>query len=132
MTTLVIRHTHETNNGHVGIQQALAATRENYWIVKWLSAVKKAIIKGCIMCKSQRNPLYTQQMVPDKAPFSFVRIDYVGPLIVKAGRTHLKRYGCLFTRLTIRAFSLFDSSFLCRCLSMLHRSTRRSRKGIQR
>ena len=49
VTTLAKRYTHETN-GHVGIQQVLAATHENYWIVKGLSDVKKAI-KGCIMCK---------------------------------------------------------------------------------
>ena len=66
------------------------------------------------MCKRQCAPLYTQQrapllkeqMTPDKAPFSFVEIDYFGPLIVKAGRTHWKRYGCLFTCLTTRAVHL--------------------------
>ena len=111
MTTLFIRYTHETS-GHVGLQQVLAATRENL-ILKWLSAVKKAI-NGCIMCKRQRAPLCTQQMAPllkeqmtpNKAPFSFGGIDYFGPLIVKAGRTHLKRYGCLFTCLTSRAVHL--------------------------
>ena len=98
-SAILNRYTHDTN-GHVGIQQVLAATCENYWIVKGLSTVKEAI-KGCIMCKRQRAPLCTQQMAPllteqmapDKAPFSFVCIDYFGSLIVKAGRTHLKRYG---------------------------------------
>ena len=45
-------------------------------------------------------------MSPDKPPFSFVGVDYFGPLIVKAARTHLKRYGCLFTCLTTRAVHL--------------------------
>ena len=45
-------------------------------------------------------------MSPDKPPFSFVGIDYFGPLKVKAGRTHLNRYGCLFTCLTTRAVHL--------------------------
>ena len=45
-------------------------------------------------------------MSPDKPPFSFVGIDNFGPIIVKAGRTHLKRYGCLFTCLTTRAVHL--------------------------
>lgn len=112
VTTLIIRYNHETK-GHVGIQHVLAAIRENYWILKGHSAVKK-VIKGCIMCKRQHAPLCTQQMAPlleeqmtpDKAPFSFVGIDYFGPLIVKAGRKHLKRYGCLFTCLTTRAVHL--------------------------
>ena len=100
VTTLIIRFLHEIN-GHVRIQQVLAATRERYWIVKWHSVVKK-ILKGFIMCKRQHAPLCTQQMAPlleeqmspDKPPVSFVGIYYFGPLIVKAGRTHLKRYGC--------------------------------------
>ena len=112
VTTLIIRFLHEIN-GHVGIQLVLAATRERYWIVKGHSAVKK-VLKGCIMCKRQHAPLCTQhmapfleeQMSPDKHPFSFVGIDYFGPLIVKAGRTHLNRYGCLFTCLTTRAVHL--------------------------
>ena len=112
VTTLIIRFLHETK-GHVGIQQVLAATREDYWIVRGHSTVKK-VLKGCIMCKRQHAPLCSQQMAPlleeqmtpDKPPFSFVGIDYFGPLIVKAGRTLLKRYGCLFTCLTTRAVHL--------------------------
>ena len=37
---------------------------------------------------------------------SFVRIDYFGPLVVTAGRAHLKRYWCLFTCLGTRAVHL--------------------------
>lgn len=55
------------------------------------------------LCTQQMVPLLEEQMSPDKPPFSFVGKDYFGPLIVKAGRTHLKRYGCLFTCLTTRA-----------------------------
>ena len=52
------------------------------------------------LCKQQTAPLLKEQMTSDKAPFSFVGIDYFGPLIVKARRTHWKSYGCLFTCLT--------------------------------
>ena len=66
------------------------------------------------MCKRQRASLCTKQMAlmleeqmsPDKTSFSFVEIDYVGPLILKAGRTHLKRYRYLFMCLTIRVVYL--------------------------
>ena len=46
------------------------------------------------LCTQQMTPLLEEQMSPDKPPVSFVGIDHFGPLIVKTGRTHLKRYGC--------------------------------------
>lgn len=70
------------------------------------------------LCTQQMAPLLEEQMSPDKPPFSLVGIDYFGPLIVKAGRTHLKRYWCLFTCLTTRvvhlevAHSLTADSFI--------------------
>ena len=51
-------------------------------------------------------PLLEEQTTPDKPPFTYVGIDYFGPLIVRSGRCNLKRYGCLFTCLTSRAVHL--------------------------
>ena len=36
-------------------------------------------------------------------PFTFVGVDFFGPILVKIGRSEVKRYGCLFTCLTVRA-----------------------------
>lgn len=55
------------------------------------------------LCTQQMAPLLEKQMSPNKPPFSFVGIEYFGPLI---GRTHLKIYGCLFMCLTTRAIHL--------------------------
>ena len=54
----------------------------------------------------------------DHPPFTFVGVDLFGPLLVKQGRSELKRYGVLFTYFTTRAVhievahSLDTSSFI--------------------
>lgn len=109
VTTLIIRHYHNIN-GHVGARQVLAATRERYWILRGTSSVK-SVTGSCFLCRRQKRPPMTQQMepllpvqvTPNKPPFTFVGVDYFGPLIVKSGRSQLKRYGCIFTCLTARA-----------------------------
>ena len=75
------------------------------------------------------SPLPENRLIPDEAPFTYTGVDYFGPLLVKVGRSHVKRYGCLFTCLTSRAVhievahSLDADSFLC----ALHRFI--SRRG---
>ena len=55
----------------------------------------------------------------DQPPFSHVGVDYFGPFQVKQGRALVKRYGCVFTCMTVRAIhievshSLTTDSFLC-------------------
>ena len=54
----------------------------------------------------------------DQTAFSSLGVDFFGPLIVKQGRVTVKRYGCVFTCLTVRAIhieiahSLSTDSFL--------------------
>ena len=40
---------------------------------------------------------------PDEPPFSFVGVDFFGTFMVKVGRSQVKRYGCIFTWLAVRA-----------------------------
>ena len=40
---------------------------------------------------------------PYSPPFSSVGVDFFGPILVKVKRSHAKRYGCVFTCLTICA-----------------------------
>lgn len=42
-------------------------------------------------------------VTPSEPPFTYVGIDCFGPIEVKQGLSHVKRYGCLFTCLTVRA-----------------------------
>ena len=43
------------------------------------------------------------ELFPSNPPFTFVGVDYFGPIMVRQGRSQVKRYGCLFTCLTMRA-----------------------------
>lgn len=43
---------------------------------------------------------------PYVRPFTYVGIDYFGPMIIKRGRTNVKRWVALFTCLTVRAVHL--------------------------
>ena len=50
--------------------------------------------------------LPSDRVTPDKPPFSFVGVDCFGPFMVKRGRSLVKRYGVIFTCLTIRAIHI--------------------------
>lgn len=109
---MLVRHYHELT-GHSGQEHVLARLRERYWIVGGRSAVK-GVLRRCFICKRQSSQPMKQMMsdlpperiTPDKPPFSFVGVDCFGPFTVKQGRKDVKRYGCLFTCLVIRAIHI--------------------------
>ena len=50
--------------------------------------------------------LPADRITADKPPFTFVGVDCFGPFLVKRGRSLVKRYGVIFTCLTIRAIHI--------------------------
>ena len=125
VTELNIRNYHQ-REGHCGSTQVLAAVRQKFWIIRGHSAVRR-VVGNCLDCR-RRNAqpgeqlmatLPPAQLASSDPPFSHVGVDYFGPLLVKQGRNHVKRYGCLFTCLVIRAVhieiahTLESDSFLC-------------------
>ena len=54
----------------------------------------------------------TQVLAGIRTPFTSVGIDYFGPLPVKLKRSRVKRYGCIFTCLTMRAIHIEESQDL--------------------
>ena len=112
VTKLLIIHQHHLV-GHSGAGMTWTALREKYWVLRGGAIVRKVIGK-CFSCK-RRNAKKMEQFMadlpasrvtPDKPPFSFVGVDYFGPIMVKQGRSRVKRYGCLFTCLNCRAVHL--------------------------
>lgn len=50
--------------------------------------------------------LPSESLIPDQPPFTFVGVNYFGSVLVKQKRSHVKRYGCIFTCLTTRAIHI--------------------------
>ncbi|XP_014663229.1 PREDICTED: uncharacterized protein LOC106805948 [Priapulus caudatus] len=109
ISRLIIEDCH-IRTGHAGVERVLAETRRRYWILKGRKLVK-SVLSHCIACKKSRGKTEVQLMAdlpkarvtPHEPPFTWVGVDYFGPFSVKRGRSEVKRYGCIFTCLSIRA-----------------------------
>ncbi len=109
VTDLIVQDCHE-NIGHMGQETVLTSLRSKFWIVKGRSAVRRNL-RQCQSCKRRKarpgeqfmGNLPSDRLTPDKPPFTYVGIDFFGPFEVKQGRSVVKRYGCIFTCLAIRA-----------------------------
>ena len=124
VTKLIVREAHETSS-HSGREYVLSLVRKKYWIPKPRS-VLDVVLRGCVPCRKLYAQPVQQRMAdliddrvsPSKPPFSYVGVDCFGPFQVKRGRSVEKRYGCMFTCLTMRAVhieklnSLDTSSFM--------------------
>ena len=72
------------------------------------------MISKCIKCRKLNAkpeqqimaPLPVARITPADAPFTSVGVDYFGPIPVKLKTSRVKRYGCIFTCLTMRAIHI--------------------------
>ncbi|XP_071794595.1 uncharacterized protein [Asterias amurensis] len=106
---LIVRHFHQVS-GHSGREHVLSLLRQRFWLIAARSTVPRAL-RDCFVCKRLSATPIEQKMAdlpqnrvtPNKPPFSYVGVDCFGPFMVKQGRSLVKRYGCIFTCLVVRA-----------------------------
>lgn len=124
VTLLIIEHFHQQSS-HAGKEFVLSLIREKYWIINGRQTVRQ-VVKRCVICRrlygrpcvQKMADLPLQRVVPDKPPFTYVGLDFFGPFFIKVGRSQAKRYGYIFTCLTVRAvhieaaYSLDADSFI--------------------
>jgi hypothetical protein len=99
--------------GHSGLEHVLSLMRERFWLIGARATLRRVLNK-CVDCSKRQAPVGEQKMAdlpehrvtPDRPPFTFVGVDCFGPFMIKRGRSLVKRYGVLFTCLTIRAIHL--------------------------
>ncbi|XP_062714812.1 uncharacterized protein LOC109426713 [Aedes albopictus] len=79
-----------------------------------LRPVIKRVARECQRCRITKSvpqapmmsPLPAVRLTPNVRAFSYTGVDYFGPIMVKQGRSLVKRWVALFTCLTIRAVHL--------------------------
>ncbi len=111
VTRLLIMHNHR-RNGHVGQEHVLANLREKYWILNGRVAVR-TMLRRCMLCRIKRARrkypymanLPAGRLASDE-PFTNCGVDLFGPFYIKQGRKQLKRWGVIFTCLTVRCVHL--------------------------
>ena len=111
--TRLILHAEHQKLAHCGPEQLIASVRQHFWPVK-CRLMAKSVIHGCFDCRRRSvlpvvpfmADLPSQRVSGFTRPFTFTGIDYFGPMLVKRGRSRIKRWGCLFTCLVTRAVHL--------------------------
>ncbi|XP_062706457.1 uncharacterized protein LOC134287734 [Aedes albopictus] len=98
---------------HGNSETVVNEIRQFYNIPRLRSVVKK-ICRDCALCKVRRArpaippmaPLPAARLAHHERAFTYTGVDYFGPLVVKLGRSNVKRWIALFTCLTVRAVHL--------------------------
>ena len=105
-TTLVVLNCHQKVM-HGGVKDTLTELRSRFWVVKGRSFVKK-LIHQCMVCKRLSSKPYNVPPEPplpsfrvrEVPPFTYVGVDYAGPLFLKGSETKvwISLFACCVTR----------------------------------
>ena len=111
VTRLIIHDAHQRVL-HAGIDHTLSELRQQYWMPKARSTVRR-MLHGCAFCRNRRARPVQPKMADlprhrfdTTRPFFCVGLDFVGPLQVRRFRKTEKRWILLITCLSTRALHL--------------------------
>ena len=114
LTVLIIRESHERVM-HNGVKETLAETRFKYWIIHGRQVVRQVLLK-CVICRryeglpqpAPQPPPLPQFRVKEEPAFTYVGLDFAGPLYIKTQGlvTERKVWICLYTCCVVRAVHL--------------------------
>ncbi|XP_055632521.1 uncharacterized protein LOC129772999 [Toxorhynchites rutilus septentrionalis] len=109
ITTLITDFYHRQFR-HANRETVVNEMRQRFEVAKLRSLIQR-VTKNCVFCKITKTiprapvmaPLPEERLQPFVRPFTYVGVDYFGPVLVKAGRSQVKCWVALFTCMTIRA-----------------------------
>ncbi|KXJ74441.1 hypothetical protein RP20_CCG013663 [Aedes albopictus] len=136
ITKLIVQDYHQRYH-HRNHETVLNELRQVYRIAKLRRLLGK-IKAECQTCKNQRAApkpppmadLPSARLAAYTRPFSYVGIDYFGPMTVAVGRRIEKRWGVLVTCLTIRAVHLEIAHSLSADSCIMALRTFMARRGV--
>ncbi|KAI8422683.1 hypothetical protein MSG28_006454 [Choristoneura fumiferana] len=112
VTRLLVRHFH-IKAAHGNQETVVNNLRQRYWIIKMRPTVKQ-VAAGCMICRIKKakpempvmGDLPPARVAHHQRAFTHCGVDLFGPMEVVVGRRREKRYGVIFTCLTVRAIHL--------------------------
>lgn len=136
ITQLILMYYHQKYY-HMNHETVINEIRQRYYISK-LRGTFNSIIRRCQMCKIKKaipqNPqmakLPRARVASYMAPFTHTGVDFFGPFSVTINRHKEKRYGCLFTCLTVRAVHIEVAHSLTTSSCILSIRNFMARRGV--
>ena len=112
-TTRLLIRKYDSDLHHPGPERVFAELRRSFWIIRGREAIRR-YQHACVECQRWRARPSIPKMADlpaarlrlHKPAFHSTGVDCFGPMLVKVGRRHEKRWGILFKCLTTRAVHL--------------------------
>ncbi|XP_028174624.1 uncharacterized protein LOC114363174 [Ostrinia furnacalis] len=109
---LIVRH-HHVKAAHGNQETVVNELKQKYWIIN-LRPTVKTVVSQCMLCRIRKctpriprmGDLPHARLAHHNRPFTYCGLDLFGPMEVAVGRRREKRYGVLFTCLTVRAVNI--------------------------